>query len=230
MHSKLEVRGAVGDTIKIVCSKCNGSTSHKILTEVEQSWSTEDYDIEWGQVDQIVQCLGCEKTSYRLTTSNSENTFYDDEGNAHEDISETLYPPRHAGRKGIEHIWQLPFKVQGVYKETLQAILGSSPVLAGIGLRLLLETICGDKRAEGVNLYDKITNLVERRILTPQSAEILHHIRTLGNNAAHEAKPHSANQLSLAMEVIEHLLHDVYLLPARAAEAFPRPPVAIPPQ
>jgi hypothetical protein len=43
----------------------------------------------------------------------------------------------------------------------------------------------------------------------------LHKIRTLGNAAAHEVKPHTEKQLRLAMDVIEHLLTDVYILPKR---------------
>jgi hypothetical protein len=63
-------------------------------------------------------------------------------------------------------------------------------------------------------------DLTTKSVLTPAGAEILHKIRTLGNAAAHEVKPHSEKQLGLAMDVVEHLLTDVYILPRRVAAEF----------
>ena len=107
-----------------------------------------------------------------------------------------------------------------IYVETHLALLSSSPILSGIGLRALLEAICKEKKAVGSDLYKKIDNLVIQRVLTPQGGSVLQHIRSLGNKAAHETKPHDVKQLSLAMEVIEHLIKDVYILPAKTKLFF----------
>ena len=90
------------------------------------------------------------------------------------------------------------------------------PVLTGIGLRALVETICKDKKASGGNLVEKIGSLVSLGVLTADGATILHRIRTLGNDVAHEVKPHTAEQLGIALGVCEHLLQGVYLLPRHA--------------
>ena len=66
----------------------------------------------------------------------------------------------------------------------------------------------------------KIDNLAAQHVLTTASATILHKIRSLGNAAAHEVKPHSERQLGLAMDVVEHLLKDVYILPKLAEDEF----------
>lgn len=92
--------------------------------------------------------------------------------------------------------------------------------MEGVGLRALLETVCKEKNAQGSNLKDKIDNLVKRQILTPKSAEILHKIRTLGNKAAHEVKPHTKAELELGMDIIEHLLRDVYILSHKMNNIF----------
>src|SRR5665213_4287430 len=73
------------------------------------------------------------------------------------------------------------------------------PVLTGIGLRALVETICKDKKASGGNLVEKIGSLVSLGVLTADGATILHRIRTLGNDAAHEVKPHTAEQLGICL-------------------------------
>ena len=103
---------------------------------------------------------------------------------------------------------------------SLQALSSDSTVLAGVGLRALVETVCVEKSAAGPNLLAKIDDLVTKNILTPAAAAILHKIRNLGNSAAHEIKPHSEKQLGLAMDVIEHLLTDVYILPKQIEAEF----------
>jgi uncharacterized protein DUF4145 len=87
-------------------------------------------------------------------------------------------------------------------------------------LRALVETVCHEKNAQGKSLLNKIDDLTAKSILTPAGAQILHKIRTLGNAAAHKVKPHSEKQLAVAMDVVEHLLTDVYILPKRIEAEF----------
>ena len=89
-----------------------------------------------------------------------------------------------------------------------------------MGLRALVETVCKEKEAVGGDLFKKIDSLVEKRVLTPVGATILHKIRTVGNAAAHEVKPHSERQLSLALDIVEHLLKDVFILPKQVEAEF----------
>jgi hypothetical protein len=69
-------------------------------------------------------------------------------------------------------------------------------------------------------LEAKIDSLVNLGVLTSEGAIILHKVRTLGNNAAHEVKPHTSEQLNLALDVAEHLLKGVYILPYFANQTF----------
>lgn len=84
----------------------------------------------------------------------------------------------------------------------------------------MIETVCKENNAEGRNLLLRIDDLVAKNILTPAGSTILHKIRTLGNDSAHEVKPHSEKQLGLAMDVAEHLLTDVYILPKKVQAEF----------
>jgi len=198
------------------CVKCAGKTHHKALASIDVRGEEEsfDFDFAWITQHQIIQCQGCKSISFREQTSTSED--HPDQG-----LNETLYPSRLEGRRGLgQDVRYLPLKVRGIYNETLQALVNLSPILAGIGLRALLETVCTEKAAIGKDLFKKIDNLVAQAILTPASAAILHKIRTLGNDAAHEVKPHTDKQLGLAMDVVEHLLRDVYILPKQMESEF----------
>jgi hypothetical protein len=112
-------------------------------------------------------------------------------------------------------IYQL--KVARIYNETHSALCNKMPILAGIGIRVLIEAICKEKTASGKNLEEKIDSLVSMEVLTKDGAEILHSLRILGNIAAHEVASQSDDKLAVAMDVVEHLLNGVYILPTIAS-------------
>lgn len=207
------------------CVNCAGKTIHKVMASLDLRGDDVDDggrgSFSWSVEHQIVQCLGCKTISFRRASSNSEDYVQISDDEWEPQVVEELYPSRIEGRKGIgDEIHYLPWNVMRIYKETLVGLTNQAPILAGIGLRALLETICKEKNATGSNLLEKIDSLVTLKILTPTSASILHKIRTLGNSAAHEVKPHSEKQLGLAMDIIEHLLKDVYILPKQADSEF----------
>jgi len=107
--------------------------------------------------------------------------------------------------------------ISRIYSETHSALCNKLPILAGIGIRALVETVCKEKVAVGSNLEQKTDDLVGKGVLTQIGAETLHSMRIVGNEAAHEVKPHSEETLGLAMDVVEHMLNDVYILPARTS-------------
>ncbi|XHX77044.1 MAG: DUF4145 domain-containing protein [Stenomitos frigidus ULC029] len=205
------------------CIKCIGKTTHKVIVSVDIRGveGEGNYSLSWWIDNQIVQCLGCKTVSFREASSNSED-YYPISHDAYEyNVDERLYPPRIEGIKGLgREAHYLPFNVYKIYNETLIALSCQAPVLAGMGLRALLETVCKEKEAIGNDLLKKIDSLGSKGILTPASAAILHKIRTLGNAAAHEVKPHSDKQLALAMDIVEHLLKDVYILPKQVESEF----------
>ena len=126
------------------------------------------------------------------------------------------YPNADQGRDTVNEVHLLPTALRRIYAETVSAFNASQPVLTGIGIRAIVETVCKDKEAIGRDLKKKIDDLVKKQVLTTRDADILHGLRTLGNKAAHEVKPHEDSQLELALEVIDHILDGVYILPARA--------------
>lgn len=135
-------------------------------------------------------------------------------------VVENLYPSRVEGRKSLKDSHLLPSKVGHIYTETHKALCDGLPILVGIGLRAIIETVCKDKAAQGKNLLENIDDLEKKGMLTHDGAAILHKLRVLGNLAAHEVQPHSSEQLALALDVVEHLLEGAYIFPKKASRTF----------
>jgi len=207
-----KVRGTIDEQpVKIPCIECGHKTKHRIVASFDCHGSNRyiDYSIDY----QMAQCLGCDAVTYRTLSRHSEDWDVNDDGETYIPVAVAYYPSRSAGRAELEDSQLLPTQIQGIYGETVAALNSDQLILAGIGIRALIEMICKERSAAGANLAQKIDWLVTEKILTENDAAILHRIRTLGNSAAHEATPHNSAQLGLALDICEHLLKGVYLIP-----------------
>jgi hypothetical protein len=199
---------------QVVCNRCDNTTNHVVCSSVEFSWGNED--IQGIDTHEIIRCSGCDSISYRIGSSNSDDFEQDDEGNYFHLEAEEIYPSRLMGRSALEDIYSLPEKVRSIYKETHVALCTKLKILAGVGIRALVEAVCSEEIAEGRNLEEKIDNLVSKGVLTKRSAEVLHKTRLLGNQAAHEIKAPSDSELDVAFDIVENLLETVYIIPKKA--------------
>jgi len=103
----------------------------------------------------------------------------------------------------------------------LTAIGNDQPVLAGIGIRAIIETVCKERSAKGKDLKEKIDDLANLGVVTKDGAKILHSLRFMGNDAAHEVKAHTNEELITAIDVAEYTLKGVYILP-KLADKLPK--------
>ena len=209
---------------KVACGVCKSETAHLVLVNADASGTSNrgwNDELHWSESYQVVQCMGCKNISFCKIYSDSDTGYYQvapDEWEHERHVQ--VFPNPTEGRVEISDSVLLPDNVSRIYKETIKTLNQSQPVLCGIGIRALLEAVVKEKKATGKDLYHKIDNLVGQGVLTKEGASILHKLRSMGNDAAHEVKPHAAVQLSLAMDVVEHLLQGVYILPHHAKSTF----------
>lgn len=200
---------------KLACRLCDGETYHKVLHSVHVHESEKEIDV-WQDYE-IVYCQGCKGVSFRSNSLCSEDVIVDpetDEPTLEDNVE--LYPNRIAGRKQVKDMYLLPEDVLKIYKETHGALCARLNILAGIGIRALVETVCKEKTADGKNLEDKIDDLVAKGVLTKEGADTLHSTRLLGNRSAHEVLAASDAELDIAMDIIENLIKNVYVIPLKA--------------
>jgi hypothetical protein len=222
MKQRVQNNKSQGKEYRVPCALCLRETRHIVVQSVDVEGEALDWDFHFNDQYQIIQCQGCESVSFRKCYSDTESSVWIEERNEEIFIDKIeIYPTRVAGRHKLRQAHFLPFNVKQIYEETHSSLCNRQPILAGIGIRALIEAVCKQKGAKGRNLEYKIDSLVTLGVLTETGARILHKLRDLGNTAVHEVKPHSEETLGIAMDVVEHLLNDVYILPA-VAESLPK--------
>lgn len=193
---------------RLQCISCHNATLHTVQASVTDTEHVMENGVEIGSVDtdhELVQCDGCQNISYReFWCSSNEDPEYIELGPERQ----RLFPPRLEGRRRI--MFKLPDEIEAIYTETYWALCDGSQILAGIGIRAILETVCRKNGAKTRKLVNKIEKLVELGVLSKNDAKALHRLRDLGNEAAHKVKPLSSASLGVAMNVVEHLLRQIY--------------------
>lgn len=223
-----------GRVLDIPCIACGRSTKHLVKVSYDEDGCEvnrrENWSVEWMHNYQVIQCQGCETFSFRHQ-SWCDQDFYPEAGD--DGTTERLYPKRSTNDVTAKPFLNVPTTLRRIYVELIDCFNNECHTLCAAGLRALVEGICADQKiGDGPiampvkgggtttlrknNLEGKIAGLEEKGILTQVGAQTLHQHRYLGNEAVHELARPSVEELTLAIEIIEHILEQLYEIPAKA--------------
>jgi len=202
----------------VSCMSCGRGTNHDILASHEERGFEPNYDIHFGSEFQIIRCCGCDTVSFRESSWNSEDIDYET-GKLLPEVK--IFPDRASGRNIINGSEHFPQKTRKIYVEVLKAMNASCGILAAIGLRALIESICLDQKCAGKDLKERIGKLASQGLLSTKQAAVLHKHRFLGNVAAHEIESPQPVELIAALEIAETLLKSIYVIPQLEAQIQP---------
>jgi hypothetical protein len=200
-------------TIKTDCNGgCDNETKHLVLFSkriLEPHYDDEKKLFE--NVYMIVQCNGCGQVSFLLQ---EQNIFF----GQHKDEPKyilTTYPNEYDDPLFLtdEEQHSIPKSIMELYDEITEAFKNSSSVLAGIGLRTLVEAICMQLKIPGKNLHDKIKALHVKGLISDSELIFIDKLRIIGNVSAHEIKRISIEKLEYALQIVNHVLRSIYVLP-----------------
>ena len=121
----------------------------------------QDPEVKLWQRYQIIQCQGCDILS--LLAIDGESTLNEETGEPYEEWQ--VFPTRvWYGRKMIDGAKLLPRQLKQIYSETMRALNGHQPILCGLGIRAVVETVAKERGAKGGNLQDRIDHLVTLKV------------------------------------------------------------------
>lgn len=200
------------------CNDCKKMTNHVVLFKKRDTTCDDDYlensfDYE-SHIDYMtIECSGCEEVSFLIRHTGSMfadadspiGHFDENFPNKEFDLDVVLLSENEQSK--------LPKTLRKLYEEVENAFKTESNILSGIGLRMLVEGICIEKEIQGKNLQEKIKNMNSVGLLSTNEIPILDKLRIIGNFSAHEIKGFSNEMLSYALDIINHILKSVYILP-----------------
>lgn len=198
------------EKIKSYCQRCDFETNHEILFKEDIRSAADDYD--YAVYYLVLKCNGCETISFRREFIDIESAYPDEYGDWKPDITVTTYPNKSKVKIGLENVYDLPEKIRLIYIEAINSYNAECPILTGVGFRAVIEAICIEEGITGRNLEIKINNLVRQKLITEKESKRLHSIRFIGNDSVHEMKVPKEKSLRLVLNIIEHLLSNIYLI------------------
>lgn len=171
-----------------------------------------------------------------------EITYYDEDNYSREYYEDyNVYPEKPKEKLSAHLQYNSPFKfnnlpdsINELREEVVQAYKEDMRLLCGMGIRMLVEAICKEKGItetqviknnkpkfddnnnpvmRNLNLYEKIEILKDKNIIDESQKEVLHQVREMGNDTAHEIKSHSNLILKQALHIVELILYNIYEVP-----------------
>ena len=222
---KYTIKTDQNESLFFYCNICRTKTSHKTIVEASRVNDDPDPCSEAFTCEsyRIAECSGCHTVRFIENNVFSEEVDFEDRVNSKE-LHCRIYPISEEGALSESRLNELEFVlpacVKRIYEETLIAIKNKLFVIAGIGLRGVLDAVCRDKGiGKGkITLAERLNIMLKENLITPDQKGILDAVKDLGNDSAHEGKVLKSYEVERALIVVEHLLDTLYLLPEMKQE------------
>jgi len=196
---------------KYFCRECKGLRNHKKLFEKKLRGGDSQDHFQWIEEYLVIECLGCETTSFLKIYGDTDMIENDEEGKPDYYFDKQVYPLFLEKGEELKYEYYLPESISGIYLETISAFKSKSLILTAGGLRAIIEALCNHLKIKKDNLQTRIDLLHGKGHLTLSESKRLHSIRFLGNDALHEMEKPKKEHLYLLLEIINHLLSNLFI-------------------
>lgn len=213
-----------GNNCICFCNKCKINTKHIIISDYEEDGYETSDRVNWIDDYQIIQCDNCKLISFRKDGWFSEYQDFENDGSYEE-----LFPASEEFNREKQKYKHLPYSLSEIYEEVMKAYNKYLFILSAVGIRAILEGICKEKKiscglvpdSKGVqhkkrNLEGKIYGLLQNSLINRAQFDALHELRFLGNDAVHELEEPKKIEIESALDIIEHMMYDLYEIPLKS--------------
>ncbi len=205
--------------IMCYCRNCGGERSHIVVSTKEIRWSEIDVPVEGADTWSILECAGCHTVTFVHENWFSEDFEMTDNG-PEPIVHKDLYPPspqRKIPEWARNLILDLPTDenwISGLYSDIYAAVGLKAFGLAAMGTRAIVDGIVTAKAGNGGNFRKKLDRMYSRALITQQQVEIIDSAFDAGSAAAHRGYKPTQADIFILLDVMEALLHEVYIVPA----------------
>lgn len=202
--------------MKAHCNTCGGERNHVRLNKIDKGWSEDidgGYSISGGDTYYVLECRGCESVKVLHESWFSEDT--DHQGNPI--VSRVYYPssifrPHPRWFKHLDNEWHISKLLREIY----QAMQNDAPSLAAMGIRAVIEAIMIDKVGDQGTFKRNLAEFQAKGFISTFQLGILEAVLELGHASIHREFVPATDQLEVAMDIMENLVHELYVLEHRA--------------
>ena len=177
------------EKINTHCNDCKKMTNQNVLfkkriTTCDDSVKENSAFYKSHTDYMTIQCKGCDEISFLIREISAMFADeYSEVGYFDENFPNNVYDIDVVLLSEEERA-TLPKVLRNLYGEVEGAFREESNILAGIGLRMLVEGICLEKAIKGKNLQDKINNLNSAGLLSTNEIPILDKLRVIARSYA----------------------------------------------
>lgn len=197
------------------CNSCGQETAHAVLHKEVRHWSEEvspQNEIYGDDEYRLITCAGCDAVSLEHLSTFSENW---DPETGEPIATKTYFPPR---TFRLLPPWTqsepVPDYVASLLKEIYAAVQNRLPSIAMMGIRALLEAIMINKVRDQGTFGENLKAFEARGFISAAQRKMLDAALDAGHAAMHRRYVPKDDALIACMDVAEHVVQSVYVLPA----------------
>ena len=228
------------EKVTVFCNRCNRNTNHAIKTDflkTEYLPADETDGKTYGELvfayyhNQVLACMGCDAIVFRTletgpSTEKMDETptrYWDEATKSYQEMLrwryidiERLYPERNENVKNIKSFVSLPSHFKNLYREIIDSYNYNLVFASSAGVRAFVEALCNHMGCTpSLTLQERIKELSKSRKLSIKTAESLQTHRFIGNRALHQLETPSKEELSILIDILEHVLSELFEIPEK---------------
>jgi hypothetical protein len=200
---------------RVHCNSCGQETAHRVLCEERREWSEEvspRNEIYGADEYRLISCAGCDAVSLEHVSTFSEDW---DPATGEPSATKAYFPPRtYRPLPGWVENEPVPNYVASLLKEIYAAVQNSLPCIAMMGIRALLEAIMIHKVRDQGTFGENLKAFEARGFISAAQRKVLDAALDAGHAAMHRRYVPEDDALITCMDVAEHVVQAVYILPA----------------
>ena len=240
---QVKIRGEVlitDEKISVFCNRCNFNTNHAIKTDfcLEEYLPTQEVNGKiWEESliahyhNQVLACMGCDTVVFRTLETGAytevmdetPTPYWDEATKSYQEMLrwryidiERLYPERNENVKNIKSFVSLPSHFKNLYREIIDSYNYNLVFASSAGVRAFVEALCNHMGCTpSLTLQERIKELSKSRKLSIKTAESLQTHRFIGNRALHQLETPSKEELSILIDILEHVLSELFEIPEK---------------
>jgi hypothetical protein len=133
-----------------------------------------------------------------------------------EDWDSVVYFPPAVSRHPPSWTHECPSDVKEVMDEVYRSLDANNSRLPMMGARTLVDMLMVDKVGDTGTFVEKLRKLEALGVVSLNNRELLSAALDVGHAAAHRGHAPNADDVNAVMDIVENLLHSVYVLPGMA--------------